>query len=84
MTGDDSWAVAIAEGVMVPVSFGLQAAPEGVASAGEQDVNSTEDEAAAEQGSSGGLSDNIGTIVLVVAAVLIVMAGVGVYLLRRG
>ncbi len=84
VTGDDSWAVAIAEGVMVPVSFGLQAAPEGVASAGEQDVNSTEDEAAAEQGSSGGLSDNIGTIVLVVAAVLIVMAGVGVYLLRRG
>ena len=84
VTGDDSWAVAIAEGVMIPVSFGLQVAPEGVADAGEQAVDSTEDAAAAEQNTSGGLLDNVGAIVLGVAAVLIVMAGVGAYLLRRG
>ena len=84
VTGDDSWAVAIAEGVMLPVSFGLQVAPEGVADAGEEAADSTEDAAATEQNTSGGLSGNIGIIVLAVAAVLIVLAGAGVYLLRRG
>ena len=84
VTGDDSWAVAIAEGVMVPVSFALQKAPEGVADAGGQDANSTGDTATAEGNTGGGLSDNIGTIVLAVAAVLIILAGAGVYLLRRG
>jgi len=84
ITGDDSWAVAITEGVMVPVSFGLQAAPEGVADAGEQAANSTEDAAAQESAAGGGLSDNIGVIVLGIAAVLILLAGAGVYLLRRG
>ncbi len=84
VSGDDSWAVAIAEGVMIPVSFGLQSAPEGVADAGEQDVNSADETATAENDTGGGLSDNIGVIVLGVAAVLIVLAGAGVYLLRRG
>ena len=84
VTTDDSWAVAIAEGVMIPVSFGLQVAPEGIADAGEQAVDSTEDATAAEQDSGSGLSDNIGIIVLGVAALLIVLAGAGVYLLRRG
>jgi hypothetical protein len=84
VSGDDSWAVAIVEGVMIPVSFGLQSAPEGVADAGEQDVNSADEAATAENDTGGGLSDNIGVIVLGVAAVLIVLAGAGVYLLRRG
>jgi len=83
-TGDDSWAVGIVEGVTIPVSFGLQAAPEGVANAGEQAADSTGDPATDEQTTGGGLADNIGTIVLGVAAVLIVLAGAGVYLLRRG
>ena len=84
VSGDDSWAVAITEGVMVPVSFGLQAAPEGVAVAGEQDGNSTADSATTEGNSGSSLTDNIGIIVLGVAGVLILLAGVGVYLLRRG
>lgn len=84
VAGDDSWAVAIAEGVMMPVSFGLQKAPESVADAGGQDANSPGDTAAAEGNTGGGMSDYIGTIVLAVAAVLIILAGAGVYLLRRG
>jgi hypothetical protein len=84
VTGDDSWAVAIAQGVMIPVSFGLQVVPEAVANAGEQAVDSAEDAAAAEQITGSGLLGNIGIIVLGVAAVLIVLAGAGVYLLRRG
>jgi hypothetical protein len=84
VTGDDSWAVAIAEGVMIPVSFGLQEAPQAVADAGEQAVDSTEDAAVTGQNAGSGLSDNIGIIVLGIAAVLILLAGTGVYLLRRG
>ena len=34
VTSDDSWAVAIADGVMIPVSFGLQMAADEVADAG--------------------------------------------------
>ena len=84
ITGDDSWAVAVADGVMVPVSFGLQTAPDSVADAGDPDADSSADAATSESQSSGGLTDNIGLIVLGVAGVLILLAGVGVYLLRRG
>lgn len=84
--GDDSWAIAVAEGVMVPVSFGLQTAPQSVADAGDQEsaAASTADGVAAEAQGSSGLFDNVGVVVLVVAGALILLAGAGVFLLRRG
>jgi hypothetical protein len=69
---------------MIPVSFGMQMAPNTVAAAGEQGGESSADTAAEQQESSGGLTDNLGMIVLGVAVVLIILAGAGVYLLRRG
>ncbi len=84
ISGDDSWAVAVAEGVMIPVSFGLQAASQSVAEAGDQETDAPADTTTSEPESGGGLSDNIGVIVLGVAGVLILLAGAGVYLLRRG
>ncbi len=84
VTGDASWAVAIADGVMIPVSFGMQKAPNTVAEAGEPAGESTADTAAAQQEPPGGVTDNLGMIILGVAVVLIILAGAGVYLLRRG
>jgi hypothetical protein len=62
----------------------LQAAPESVAEAGDQEQSSGEEAATSETQSGGGLTDNMGIIVLGVAGVLIILAGAGVYLLRRG
>lgn len=84
VTGDDSWAVAIAEGVMIPVSFGLQLASDAVAEAGEQAGESTAETSAEQQEPSSGLSNNLGMIALGGAVLLIILAGAGVYLLRRG
>ena len=88
-TTEDNWAVAIANGESYTVSFGLSAAP-AVAdtSAGSETVDAAADETAATTESaapaeSGGLS-NVGLIVMGVAAVLVVLAVVGVVLLRRG
>lgn len=88
-TTEDNWAVAIANGESYTVSFGLSAAP-AVAdtTAGTEPVDATTDETAATTeeaapAESGGLS-NVGLIVMGVAAVLVVLAVVGVVLLRRG
>ena len=64
-------------------AFGLQAAPESVAQAADQ-APDTNGEAAPEEQSGGGLTNNIGIIVLGVAGVLVLLAGTGVFLLRRG
>lgn len=84
VSGDESWAVAVADGVMVPVSFGLQAAPESLAEAADQAPDANVEAAPSAQQSGGGLTDNIGMIVLGVAGVLVLLAGAGVFLLRRG
>jgi hypothetical protein len=87
-TTEDNWAVSIANGESYTVSFGLTDAPEAVAEAPVD--TSTEpttgdttagEEAAAEDG---GLPGNLGVLVIAVAAVLILLAVVGVVLLRRG
>ena len=84
VVGDDRWAVAMAEGVMIPVSFGLQSAGDTVAAAeSAEDAASAEDNTAAES-DEGGVTANMGYIVLGIAVVLILVAGAGVYLLRRG
>ena len=85
VTSDDSWAVAVASGVMIPVSFGLQMAADEVADAGSQVDNSADSSTAtASTNPSGGLSNNMGLIILGVAGILVLLLGVGVYLLRRG
>lgn len=93
-TTPESWAVVVAQGVIIPVSFGLAEAPQMVAAAdlgrmAEEEMASL---AAVEETavspdpapeSSGGLA-SVSGIILIAAAVLVMLAGVGVYLLRRG
>ncbi|MFN2136247.1 MAG: SdrD B-like domain-containing protein [Candidatus Promineifilaceae bacterium] len=84
VTGDDRWAVAMAEGVTIPVSFGLQHTSDSVAAAGAADETAAQPAAATVAESPGGLSQNTGIVVLGIAAVLALVAGAGIYLLRRG
>lgn len=92
-TTSDSWAIAVSEGTMSPATFGVQEVdevamadsgveqPTAAAAAPEADSSTAED-APAQAEESGGL--NIGLIVLVIAVFLVILAGVGVVLLRRG
>lgn len=95
VTSDASWAIALAGGNTIPVSFGLQEASaitaEEVAVVDETAVNnaapetedtSTDEAAVAEDG--GGFFSSIGGIVLIIAAILLLLAGAGVAMLRRG
>lgn len=84
VVGDDRWAVAMADGVMIPVSFGLQRATDVVADAGSAEEAPGAEDSAAAGSNEGGLSANMGYIVLGIAVVLVLVAGTGVYLLRRG
>ncbi len=81
--GDDRWAVAMAEGVMIPVSFGLRAAADTVADAGTTE-DATADDSATAEAVQNDASSNMTYIVLGIAALLVLVAGAGVYLLRRG
>lgn len=100
-TGEDTWAVAVTEGVAFPVSFGLQSGSSRVAvadtAAGEQpaeetaaDPNAVADTAeTAETTEAAGTNTGfqmprLGMIVLGVAVFLVVLAGIGIFLLRRG
>ena len=81
--GDDRWAVAMAEGVTIPVNFGLQRSADAVTDADAvQDIAASASEASAD--APGGLTGNLSYIVLGIAVVLALVAGAGVYLLRRG
>ena len=88
-TTEDNWAVSIANGESYTVSFGLTDAPEAVA-----DTETTTEETAATDGATTETDTttaetdeplgNLGLIVVGVAAVLVVLAVVGIVLLRRG
>lgn len=93
-TTPGTWAVAITDGVMVPVAFGVQEGAAEVAVAespdaaaeGDTAVTSNEEAAAEEANASsdnGGVMANIGLVVLGIAVVLVLLAGAGVILLRR-
>ena len=96
-TTADSWGVAVADGVMVSVAFGVkeadavevadagaaQPAPEGE-TATENSEEAAPEETEPGEEASGGLFSNIGMIMLVIAVFLVILAGVGVVLLRRG
>jgi hypothetical protein len=84
VVGDDRWAVAMAEGVMIPVSFGLHSAANAVADAGTADDAASAEAAASVEPATGGLANNLGLVILGIAVVLMLVAGTGVYLLRRG
>lgn len=87
-TTPESWSVAVAEGVIIPVTFGLAPAPQEVA-----EVSPTESPDAADTANtetavsssteSGGLG-SISGLLLIGAAFVVLLAGVGVFLLRRG
>jgi hypothetical protein len=86
-TTEDNWAVSIANGESYTVSFGLGEAPAAVADTA---ATTAADPAAATPGATeeaagdDGLPGNLGLIVIGVAAMLVVLAVVGVVLLRRG
>lgn len=87
-TTQDNWAVAIANGESYTVSFGLTEMAPAVASVDTTqttaDTTSTAATTTETTTTEGGLMDNLGIIVLGVAGLLLVLAGVGVVLLRRG
>ncbi len=87
-TTEDNWAVSIANGESYTVSFGLGEAPAVVAEAAATttgDVTAADATPGATEETAGdGLPGNLGLIVVGVAAVLVVLAVVGVVLLRRG
>ncbi|MFO7679059.1 MAG: hypothetical protein R6X34_03330 [Chloroflexota bacterium] len=93
VTTAESWAVAVAEGVIIPVAFGLAPAPQEVAdvspteetdaAAETAETASMEGETAVAEESGGGLG-SISGLLLIGAAVVVLLAGVGVFLLRRG
>lgn len=98
-TMNDSWAINVVEGVMVPVLFGVQHQPasqevaELPETAGE---TGTTDTAVSPETSptavadapaaeeEGGLMSNLGMIAVVIAGVLVLLAVAGVAMLRRG
>jgi len=87
--------VSVAEGAQVSVAFGTRFDPQETAVADAATSDSTTDtttDTAAETADTGdaapaeegGFFSSIGGIVLVVAAILVLLAGVGVVMLRRG
>lgn len=81
-TTESSWAVAVANGEAYTVSFGLQ---QGTAEAASGDQTAATP-AATEQAatSDSGLFSNLGVVVLGAAGFLILLAIIGIILLRRG
>jgi hypothetical protein len=85
-TTPESWAVAVSSGVIIPVTFGLKEAPQEVAEVSATVVSDAEPTAASEAVStedSGGLG-NFSGLLLIGAAFVVLLAGAGVFLLRRG
>lgn len=91
-TTSPSWAVSVAEGAQISVSFGTRFDPQETAvadtstgeTASEDTAVSPAEDTAAATAAEGGFFSSIGGIVLVVAAILVLLAGVGVVMLRRG
>ncbi|WP_420629319.1 SdrD B-like domain-containing protein [Candidatus Leptofilum sp.] len=91
-TTSPSWAVSVAEGAQISVAFGTRFDPQETAVADTTSADTATDDTAAESAedveaapaNEGGFFSSIGGIVLVVAAILVLLAGVGVVMLRRG
>lgn len=86
-TTEDNWAVSIANNESYTVAFGISqtvAAAEADSAAQPTAPAEATGEAAVEADGGGLFGGNLGMIVLGAAGLLLVLAGVGVYLLRRG
>ncbi len=93
-TTSPSWAVSVAEGAHISVAFGTRYDPQETAVADTSSTDTTSDSTAADTATAdstdaaaveeGGFFSSIGGIVLVIAAILVLLAGVGVVMLRRG
>lgn len=94
-TTSPSWAVSVEGGAQISVAFGTRFDPQETAVADTSTTDTTSDTAAdtaaettdtgdAAPAEEGGFFSSIGGIVLVVAAILVLLAGVGVVMLRRG
>lgn len=93
-TTSPSWAVSVTEGAQISVSFGTRFDPQETAVADTTSADTAVDDTAAATDTTdsgdaapveeGGFFSSIGGIVLVVAAILVLLAGVGVVMLRRG
>jgi hypothetical protein len=87
-TTADNWAIAVSGGSVIPVQFGAQLDETAIAAAQPEPVtaSSAAQSAAEDQDTadSGGLASRLGTIALGIAVVLVLLAGVGIVLLRRG
>jgi hypothetical protein len=88
-TTEDNWAVSIANNESYTVAFGISqtvAAAEADSAAEQPETTAQATEEAAPETTAGGglFSGNLSMIVLGAAGLLLVLAGVGVYLLRRG
>lgn len=93
MTTAGNWAVAVSGGDEVNVEFGAKPVPEVIAEAPAADTTTTTTDTAVDNttdatttdapAETGGFFSNIGAIVLIAAVILIILAGVGVALLRR-
>ena len=87
-TTSPSWAVSVSEGAQISVAFGTRFDDSPTTAVADATTSETADVAesddAAVQVEEGGFFSSIGGIVLAVAAVLVLLAGVGVVMLRRG
>jgi hypothetical protein len=92
-TTADSWAVSVAEGVYIPLEFGMQYSPGGAAEvadagteaiAGESEISDTAVAPEEEAPAAGGFLADLGGIIVIVAVILVLIAGAGVVMLRRG
>lgn len=89
MTTTGSWAVAVSNGMDINVQFGTQHNPDSgtaalaMADTGVEETAVAADTAAEPEADTGGSISRVGFIVLGVAVVLILLAGVGVFLLRQ-
>ncbi|MCP4416513.1 MAG: hypothetical protein GY805_07820 [Chloroflexi bacterium] len=91
-TTSPSWAVSVAEGAQISVGFGTRfvtaetavAEVENTAETDNTAVSEAADDAESVPADEGGFFSSIGGIILVVAAILVLLAGVGVVMLRRG
>ncbi|MCA9932259.1 MAG: hypothetical protein KC419_27430 [Anaerolineales bacterium] len=88
-TTTDNWAVSVSDGTALSVAFGVTAnnEPAAVADAGNGETAVSDTAAApAEEApaDSGGFFSSFGGIALVIAGILVLLAGAGVVMLRRG
>ena len=83
-TTADNWAVSVSEGTALSVAFGVTAVTETAAVPDTSVATAVPADAPVADADSGGFFSSIGGIVLVIVGILVLLAGAGVVMLRRG